>query len=103
MLPRYGLQLPSTASEWGWILFMGLINTGAGCYLYFSTLNMLPVRTVSVVGYLEPLSAVLFSVMLLHESFGFLEALGAALILGGAAAAECGKLPVRSLRRVRTA
>ena len=82
---------------------MGLINTGAGCYLYFSTLNMLPVRTVSVVGYLEPLSAVLFSVMLLHESFGFLEAFGAALILGGAAAAECGKLPVRSLRRVRTA
>lgn len=45
------------------IFILGLLNTGIGCYLYFSSIGNLPVQSVAICGYLEPLSAVLFSVV----------------------------------------
>lgn len=50
------------------VLILGLINTGLGCYFYFSSIGDLPVQTVAVCGYLEPLSAVIFSVAFLKET-----------------------------------
>ncbi len=41
------------------------------------------------VRYLEPLAAVVFAAALLHETMLPLQILGAVLILGGAAGAEC--------------
>ncbi|MCR4656986.1 MAG: DMT family transporter, partial [Lachnospiraceae bacterium] len=61
-----------------------LLNTGAGCCLYFSSIRHLPVQSISVLGYLEPLSALILSVALLHEHFSLLQGIGAVLILGGA-------------------
>jgi len=89
VLPRYELQIPASGAEWFWVLVIGIVNTGLGCYCYFASLNELPVRTVSVTGYLEPLTAVVLSALLLHEAFGLVEATGAALILGGACIMEC--------------
>jgi len=42
------------------------------------------VQTVAVCGYVEPLSAVLFSVILLGETMSAWQALGAVLIFSGA-------------------
>ncbi len=70
------------------LLTLGLVNTGLGCYLYFSAIQSLSAQTVSVCGYLEPLSALLFSALLLGERMTALQWAGAALILGGAAFAE---------------
>lgn len=42
------------------ILLLGVVNTGIGCYLYFSSIGKLPVQSVSILGYLEPLSALIF-------------------------------------------
>ena len=70
------------------ILLLGLINTGLGCYLYFSSLGSLPVQSVSICGYLDPLSAVIFSVVFLGEPLGLERLLGGVLILGGAAFGE---------------
>jgi RarD protein len=70
------------------ILILGVINTGLGCYLYFSSIGALPVQTVAVCGYLEPLSALLFSAVFLMEKLDFLQIVGAGLILGGAAFGE---------------
>lgn len=84
-----GGGIPAVPAEsWGWVLLLGLVNTGFGCWLYFSSIGTLPVQTVSVLGYLEPLSAVLFSVVLLHEALTPARWLGAAMIVGGAMAAE---------------
>lgn len=81
-------------SDWPPILVLGILNTGIGCYLYFSPLSKLPVQTVSVLGYLEPLSAVIFSALILKEALTPLQMTGAVLILGGAMFAECAvKLP----------
>lgn len=63
---------------------LGVVNTGIGCLLYFSAVAKLPVQTVAVVGYLEPLSAVVFSAVLLGEVITPVRLMGAALIIGGA-------------------
>ncbi|NLZ17899.1 MAG: EamA family transporter [Desulfobulbaceae bacterium] len=70
------------------ILFLGIINTGVGCYFYFSSIAAMPVQTVAILGYLEPLSALFYSVTLLGEVLSPLQAAGAVLILGGAAFGE---------------
>ena len=70
------------------ILVLGIVNTGVGCYLYFSSIGDLPVQTVSILGYLEPLSALFFSAVFLGEVLSPLQWVGAALILGGAAFGE---------------
>ena len=71
------------------ILILGLLNTGIGCYFYFSSIGKLKVQTVAICGYLEPLSAVLFSVIFLKETMLPLQIIGAVLIIGGA---MCGEL-----------
>ncbi|MDV0440852.1 DMT family transporter [Methanorbis furvi] len=76
------------ASDWLPILILGVFNTGICCYLYFSSIGHLPIQTVSICGYLEPLSAVVFSVLLLGEVMLPVQIFGAVLILGGAMAGE---------------
>ena len=85
---RQGFAIHVAGADWAPILLLGLLNTGIGCYFYFSSIGRLPVQTVAICGYLEPLSAVLLSVLLLHEAMLPLQALGAVLILGGAAFGE---------------
>lgn len=70
------------------ILILGLLNTGIGCYFYFSSIGKLKVHTVAICGYLEPLSAVIFSSIFLHETMLPLQILGAVLIIGGAMVSE---------------
>ena len=81
---RQGLSLEIAGGDWPWILLLGLVNTGIGCYFYFSSIGFLPVQTVAVCGYLEPLSAVLLSAVILGETMRPLQILGAVCILGGA-------------------
>lgn len=73
------------------ILILGLLNTGVGCYLYFSSIGKLKVQTVAVCGYVEPLSAVLLSAIFLNERMLPLQIAGAAMIIGGAVFSELHK------------
>jgi len=70
------------------ILLLGIVNTGAGCYLYFSSIPRLPAQSVAIWGYLEPVSALIFSAVWLNERLTPLQFIGTAFILGGAAFAE---------------
>lgn len=71
------------------ILLLGIVNTGIGCYFYFSSIGSLPVQTVAVCGYIEPLSAIVFSALILDETMLPLQIVGAVLIIAGAIFAEC--------------
>jgi len=73
------------------IFILGLLNTGIGCYLYFSSIGKISVQTVAICGYLEPLSAVLFSMIFLREVLLPVQIVGAVLIIGGAILGECVK------------
>lgn len=96
---RQGLSLHVAPGNWLPILFLGVVNTGIGCYLYFSPIARLPVQTVAIAGYLEPLSAVVFAALFLGETLSPAQLVGAVLILGGAA---CGDLRGRRRAAARS-
>lgn len=98
VLIKEGFTMTVPASSIPWILLLGTVNTGLGCFFYFSSIGSLPVQTVAVCGYIEPLSAVVFSVLLLHERLLPMQLLGAVLILGGAIAGECIKTKPRTAK-----
>lgn len=70
------------------LLILGFVNTGFGCYLYFSSIGKLKAQTVSIWGYLELLSAIVFSFIFLHEGLVWWQYIGAVLIIGGAVLGE---------------
>ena len=85
---RQGFAIDIPAASILPLFILGLLNTGIGCYFYFTSIGDLPVQTVAICGYLEPLSAVLFSVVFLKETMLPLQITGAVLILGGALFSE---------------
>ncbi len=85
---KQGFSIHNTPGDLIPILLLGIVNTGVGCYFYFSSIGDLPVQTVAILGYLEPLSALCFSAAFLGETMNFLQIIGAVLILGGAAFGE---------------
>ncbi len=70
------------------ILFLGVVNTGVGCYLYFSSIHELPAQSVAICSYVDPLSALIFSAIILGERLSIVQIAGAILIIGGAAFGE---------------
>ena len=70
------------------VLFLGVVNTGIGCYLYFSSIQQLKTGTVAICGYLEPLSALVFSAIFLQERLSIVQIIGAGFIIGGAVLGE---------------
>jgi Predicted membrane protein len=85
---KQGLVIPVTLVDVVPILLLGIVNTGIGCYLYFSSIQQLPAQSVAILGYLEPLSALFFSAIFLQERLTSIQVVGAVLILGGAAFGE---------------
>ncbi|WP_394926406.1 DMT family transporter [uncultured Robinsoniella sp.] len=70
------------------MLFLGIVNTGIGCFLYFSSIQQLSAGTVAVCGYLEPLSALIFAGIFLGEKLTVIQFIGAAFLISGAVASE---------------
>ncbi len=64
------------------LLILGVIHTGFAYCLYFSSLKELSGQEASILSYIDPLVAVLVSVLLLHEGITILQIMGGALILG---------------------
>ena len=93
---RGGLSMSIAASDIPPILCLGIVNTGLGCYLYFSSIPRLRASSVAVCGYIEPLSALVFSALFLGEKLSAVQIVGAALILGGAAFSE---IKFKSIRK----
>lgn len=86
---KSGYSMHIEPMAWFWIVLLCVVNTGIGCCFYFSSLGGLPVQSVAILGYIEPLSAVVFSVIFLNEIMLPLQIAGAVLIIGGAIFGEC--------------
>ncbi|MBQ3374409.1 MAG: EamA family transporter [Oscillospiraceae bacterium] len=82
-----GLPHPQQ-SDLPYLLIIGLINTGLSYLLYFSGLQKLPAQSVAMISYIDPVSALVFSALLLHESLTVTQLIGAVLIIGGAILGE---------------
>ena len=74
----------SRLNTMGWLclLVVGLFHTGITYCLYFSSLKAIPGQSAAILSYIDPLVAVLVSVMVLKEPLSAQQALGGALILG---------------------
>ncbi len=85
---KQGFYIEIVARDWLPVLWIGFVNTGLCCYLFFSSIVQLPAQTVSICGYLEPLTAVLFSALILKEALQPIQILGAVFIIGSAVFSE---------------
>ena len=68
----------------GWVnlLVVGLVHTGVTYCMYFSSLKELPGQKAAILSYIDPLVAVMISVMILNESMTLWQAVGGMMILG---------------------
>ena len=71
-----------SGNGWGALLIVGLIHTGITYCMYFSALKELPGREVAILSYVDPLVAVLVSMIWLKEGITLPQIIGGLLILG---------------------
>jgi len=64
------------------LLVLGLVHTGMAYCLYFSSLRDIPGHEAAILSYIDPLVAVLLSVLVLGEAMTPMQAVGGAMILG---------------------
>lgn len=70
------------------LLVVGVIHTGFAYRMYFSSVQALDAHTVSILSYLDPISAVLLSALFLHEPLTVWTIAGGALITGAVISAR---------------
>jgi drug/metabolite transporter (DMT)-like permease len=64
---------------------VGILHTGIGCYIYFSSMQQLPGQTIAIMSYIDPASTLFFSAAFLQERLTSYQIMGAFMILGGTA------------------
>ena len=64
------------------ILTVGIIHTGIVYMLYFSSVAKISTQTTAVFSYIDPVTAIILSAAVLHESLSGLQIIGTVLILG---------------------
>lgn len=64
------------------LLTVGIVHTGITYCMYFSSLKELPGQKAAILSYIDPLVAVLCSVVILDEKMTVSQIIGGALILG---------------------
>lgn len=79
-----GVPMPTDARGIFALLFLCTVNTGFACWLYFSSMNRLPAKAVALMGYFDPVSALVFSAVFLDERLSTVQFIGAVLVLAGA-------------------
>ena len=63
---------------------MGIVHTGLAYALYFGSMDGLSVQTIAVFSYIDPVSALFFSALLLSEPLSLINVIGAVMIIGSA-------------------
>ena len=89
------LDLPAV----GGFLYIGLAGTVLAYVVWFRGLRRLPAGAVALVGLLNPVAGTVIGVVLAGEAFGWTQALGMLLVLGGVLA---GQPAIAGLARRRT-
>lgn len=70
------------------LLIVGLVHTGIGYAVYFKSIEGLRAQSVALLSYLDPVTALILSALLLRESLSAWGTVGAVLILGAAMVGE---------------
>lgn len=87
---NHGLVMPADLRSVLIVLMLGIVHTGFAYCLYFSGMGTLPVQTVVILGYLEPVVSVFCSAFFLQEPMSISGWIGAAMIIIAALMSETG-------------
>ncbi len=93
MLPYLALTggfsgLCVTPRDAGLLLLAGVVHTALPYALYFGSMVRLPTRSVALLSYLDPLTALLLSALVLREPLSVAGIVGAGCILGATVVSE---------------
>jgi probable blue pigment (indigoidine) exporter len=80
--------------------WLAVVGTGVAYYCWFRGLTRMPAGAVSLIGLVNPVVGTALGVALAGELFGWAQALGMVLVLGGVLAGQPGVVAL--LRRTRT-
>lgn len=64
------------------LLIVGIVHTGWSYQLFFSAINQLPTQTSSILTYIDPITAIILSTIILNQSLQGIQIIGTLLILG---------------------
>lgn len=64
------------------LVVVGIIHTGVAYVLYFGSMDGMKAQTIALMGYIDPVVAIILSALVLHEAMGIFEVIGAIFILG---------------------
>ena len=70
------------------LLVVGAVHTGIAYVLYFGSMDGLRAQSIAIFSYIDPVSALLFSAILLKEPLSAAGIVGAVLIIGSAVISE---------------
>ena len=70
------------------LLILGVVYTGFAYVLYFGSIALVPAQTAALLGYIDPVVAVLLSVTLLREPMSAPALFGAVLVIGAMVVSE---------------
>ncbi len=93
MIPYLIAEGGPAGAEWGasliaLLLIVGIIHTGLSYALYFGSMDGLRTHTVALLSYIDPVTALILSALILGERLTPLGIFGAVLILGSAVVSE---------------
>lgn len=66
------------------ILILGIVHTGLAYCLYFSSIKEIKTQTTALLSYIDPVSAIFFSVIFLSEPLSIMQIVGGIIILASA-------------------
>ena len=77
-----GIKFSANIISISLLLILGIVHTGIAYLIYFTVIQRLSSQTVAIYSYVDPISAIIMSSILLNERMSFLQIMGGILILG---------------------
>lgn len=88
LISRQSFQIEWNATVVVILLIVGVVHTGVAYTLYFGSMDGVKTQTVALLSYLDPITALLLSAVILKERMTFFGIAGAILIIGAALIGE---------------
>ena len=70
------------------VVIVGIVHTGIAYAMYFGSMDGLKAQSIAIFSYIDPVSALLFSAVLLNEPLNAIGIIGAIMIIGSAVISE---------------
>lgn len=90
LLPYNGVTVDFSGIEMNWmigglLLFVGIVHTGVAYWLYFGSMKELSAQSAALLSYIDPITAIVLSALVLGETMTPMGVVGAAIVLGATA------------------